>query len=63
MRIDYDPAKRLATLRHRGLDIDDADQVFEGPHVTFEDLRFEYGEQRFLILSMLRARMVLLAWT
>lgn len=63
MKIDYDPAKRLATLQHRGLDMNDADQVFEGRHITFEDLRFDYGEQRFLTLGMLRDRMVLLAWT
>ena len=63
MKIDYDRAKRLATLQHRGLDMEDADQVFEGLHITFEDLRFDYGERRFLTFGMLQDRMVLLAWT
>ena len=63
MKIDYDRAKRLATLQHRGLDMEDADQVFEGLRITFEDLRFDYGERRFLTFGMLQDRMVLLAWT
>jgi uncharacterized DUF497 family protein len=30
MRISYDPAKRLRTLRDRGLDFEDAALVFKG---------------------------------
>jgi uncharacterized DUF497 family protein len=31
MLIDFDPSKRAATLLHRGLDMADAQIVFEGP--------------------------------
>ena len=47
MEISFDPAKREATLRERGLDFLDAARVFDGPVFTAEDDRFEYSEQRY----------------
>lgn len=41
----------------------EADQVFEALHITFEDVRFDFGETRFLTFGLLRDRMVVLAWT
>lgn len=46
MRLAYDPAKRSATLRDRGLDMADAGDVFDGPTITIEDDRRDYGEIR-----------------
>lgn len=48
VRITYDPAKRDATLRERGLDFVDAPEVFDGPERTAEDERRDYPEQRFV---------------
>lgn len=49
MRYTYDPKKRAANLKKHGLDFKDAAQVIESDRtVTFEDLRFDYGEQRFV---------------
>jgi len=39
MKIAYDPAKRDKTLEERGLDFEDAPEVFSGPTVTAPDLR------------------------
>ncbi|KAI93266.1 hypothetical protein T281_17715 [Rhodomicrobium udaipurense JA643] len=63
MTIEFDPAKRQATLEARGLDMADADQVFDSTHLTFPDVRFPYGEERFITVGYLARRMVLLAWT
>ena len=63
MKIDFDPAKREATLEQRNLDMAEADQVFEALHITFEDVRFDFGETRFLTFGLLRERIVVLAWT
>lgn len=63
MAIDFDPDKRTATLLHRGLDMADADKVFDGACVTFPDLRQDYGEARFITLGLLSGRMVVLVWT
>lgn len=43
--------------------MDDAIIVFSGPILTEEDLRFDYGEPRFLSVGFLIGRMVLIAWT
>lgn len=62
MRYTYDPKKRAANLKKRGLDFKDAQQVIEGEQTaTFEDRRFDYEEQRFVTLGMLRGRVVAIA--
>ena len=63
MQISYDPAKRDETLARRGLDLADAASVLSGPTITVEDDRFDYGEPRFITIGLLRARMVIVAWT
>lgn len=54
MRYLFDPAKRAANLKKHGFDLADARQVIEsGQTVTFEDRRFDYGEERFVTLGPL----------
>jgi uncharacterized DUF497 family protein len=62
MRYTHDAKKRAANLKKHGYDFKDAAKVIEGSAtVTFEDRRFEYGEQRFITLGMLRAKVVVIA--
>lgn len=63
MEISFDPAKRAATLRERGLDFADAAAVFDGPQLSFEDARFVYPEPRFATYGLLDGRMVAVIWT
>lgn len=63
MRITCDPQKRLRTLQDRGLDLLRADEVFASQHFTRADLRNPYGEERFITIGWLDARLVVLAWT
>ena len=63
MRITCNPQKRLQTLQDRGLDLLRAKEVFAGPHFTRPDLRHDYGEERFISVGWLDARLVVLAWT
>lgn len=42
--ITYDPAKRRRTLEDRGLDFEDAVEVFAGRTLDMPDRRFDYGE-------------------
>lgn len=63
MEIHFDPAKREATLRERGLDFMDAARVFDGPVFTAEDDRFDYPERRYSTIGLLDARMVVVIWT
>jgi len=44
-----------------GLSFEDAEQVFAGRCVTFEDDRFGYGEERLITLGLLAGRLVVIA--
>jgi uncharacterized DUF497 family protein len=63
MQFSWDEAKRQVNLRKHGLDFADASAVFEGTTFTFEDDRFDYGEQRFITLGLLHGRVVIIAHT
>ena len=54
MRYSFDPAKQASNLKKHGFDLADARQVIESTRtVTFEDRRFNYGEERFVTLGPL----------
>lgn len=63
MKITFDPAKRAKTQEERGLDFEDAPEVFCGPTVTAQDVRRDYGEERFITFGVLHGREVVLVWT
>jgi uncharacterized DUF497 family protein len=63
MDIEFDPVKRAITLAERGLDLAEVWRVFAGPVLTFDDHRFDYGEDRKITIGYLYDRMVLFAWT
>lgn len=62
MQYHYDKAKKASNLKKHGLDFDDAQTVIEsGKTVTFEDNRFDYGEQRFITIGLLHDVLVVIA--
>ena len=63
MRISYAPAKRERTFQDRGLDFEDAPEVFRGPTVEIEDLRKDYGERRIICFGLLQGRLVVIGYT
>jgi uncharacterized protein len=64
MRYTHGPKKRAANLKKHGYDFADVPQIIEGAAtVTFEDRRFDYGEQRFITLGVLRGEVVVIATT
>ena len=63
MKFTWDDAKRRSYLTKHGMDFADAETVFEGATFTFEDDRFDYGEQRFITLGMLKGVVVVIAYT
>ncbi len=60
---EWDEIKSQENLSKHGLSFDDADTVFSGPCVTFEDTRFDYGEPRFITLGHLEGHVVVVAHT
>lgn len=63
MKISYDPQKWARTLAERGLDFEDAVQVFAGATIEVMDDRKEYGEERWQSYGLLNDRLVMIAWT
>lgn len=63
MEIEFDSAKRDATLSERGLDFADATKVFAGLTASTPDGRKDYGEPRIVTMGMLDERLVVLVWT
>jgi uncharacterized DUF497 family protein len=63
VRITYDPAKRERTLVDRGLDFEDALEVFRGVTVEIEDERKDYGEPRIICFGTLYGRLVVVGYT
>jgi uncharacterized protein len=63
MRFTWHEAKRQTTLKKRGLDFAQAEQVFIGPTFTFEDDREDYDEQRWVTLGLLYAKVVVIVHT
>jgi uncharacterized protein len=63
MQLVWDEAKRRANLKKHGFDFIDAEKVFSGITYTIEDRRFDYGEQRFITLGLLRETVVAVAHT
>ena len=63
MTIEFDEAKRAATLEARGLDMARAGEVLTGATLTVKDDRQDYGEDRFITIGFLDDVMVALVWT
>lgn len=63
MKIEFDAAKRDATLAARGLDFSDAATVLAGAVVTLTDERFDYPEPRFQTFGTLDGRLTMVVWT
>ena len=63
MEFEWDEAKRAANLAKHGLDFADASQFDWLSAVMSPDLRFAYGEERFIALGTLAGEVVAIAFT
>ena len=64
-----EPALRVSshalerTLEERGLDFEDAPELFAGVVVQIEDDRRDYGEPRYQTIGRLKGQVVMVVWT
>jgi uncharacterized DUF497 family protein len=61
MKYEWDELKNQSNFTKHGLRFEDAALAFSGPCVTFEDDRFDYGEERLVTLGLLAGRLVVIA--
>ncbi len=60
---EWDEEKKQTNFSDHGLSFEDAETVFSGERVTFEDTRYDYGEPRVVTLGQLEGRTVVIAHT
>jgi uncharacterized DUF497 family protein len=60
---EWDEKKNKKNLSRRGLNFADAEKVFAGTCLTFEDTRIDYGEIRFITFGLLETRLIVIAHT
>lgn len=63
IQFGWDEFKRLRNLSNHGLDLVDTPAVIEGLTVTYEDDRFDYGEERYITLGTLNGMPVSIVHT
>ena len=63
MKFEWDENKRKLNLAKHGIDFKDAHQIFKRITFTFEDDRYDYGEERYITIGMLRGTVVVVAHT
>ncbi|MEQ1764535.1 MAG: BrnT family toxin [Pyrinomonadaceae bacterium] len=63
MQFEWDEDKNRENIRKHGLDFADAVELFEGPMWIRPDLRFDYGESRFIGIGAIGNRIILVAFT
>ncbi len=60
---EWNETKNRANISKHGLSFEDANIVFSGPCVAFEDTRRDYDEKRFITLGQLAGPVVVIAHT
>jgi uncharacterized DUF497 family protein len=63
MDLEWDEEKRQKALNERRLDFADVDRFDQASLQTFEDLRFDYGERRFITYGYLDGVLCTYCWT
>lgn len=63
MKFTWDEAKRRVNIKKHGIDFADVPPMFNGDVFTIEDVRFDYGETRYLTFGLLEYRVIVVAHT
>ncbi len=63
MQFEWDEEKNQINIRKHGLSFADAWRMFNAPMLTKRDDRHEYGEDRWIAIGLLDARVVVLIYT
>ncbi|MEW6351265.1 MAG: BrnT family toxin [Thermodesulfobacteriota bacterium] len=63
MDFEWDEQKNRSNISKHGFDFADAWEVFEGPMLIDLDNRFDYAEDRWTGIGLLRSRVVVVVYT
>lgn len=60
---EWDEEKNKKNREKHGVDFEDAQYVFSGETISFDDDRFDYGEERWITMGLLNSRIMVVTWT
>jgi uncharacterized protein len=63
MIFEWDEEKNAINIQKHGLDFTDGWEVFQAPMLTALDTREDYGEDRWIGIGLLQARIVVIVFT
>ncbi len=63
MQVSYDPAKNDRNIRERGLSFDRAAELDFATAIVDQDVRKQYGEDRYIALAFLDGRLHAMCFT
>jgi uncharacterized protein len=63
MNFEWNEEKRLVNVTKDGVDFLDACKLFDGPFLTQEDSRRDYGETRHIAFGYVENRLIAVAFT
>jgi len=63
MSYEWDEQKRQINVKKHGVDFIDVPEIFDGDIVTIPDERFDYGENRFIVIGILKNMVVVVVYT
>ena len=63
MQFDWDENKRQTNIRKHGIDFKDAVKIFSSHHMSYEDHRPIYDEQRFIAYCFWNSHLLVVVYT
>ncbi len=63
MNFEWNEQKNKKNIRRRGLDFADASEVFKHPMLVQLDIRYDYGEDRWVGIGVIHGRVVVIVFT
>jgi uncharacterized DUF497 family protein len=63
MSYEWDEQKRQINVKKHGVDFIDVPEVFDGDTVIIPDERFDYGENRLIVIGILKNMVVVVVYT
>jgi uncharacterized DUF497 family protein len=63
MKFEWDEAKRATNLEKHGVDFADAQKMWQKAMVVAKDARREYGESRYVGISRIEERVMVVVYT
>ncbi|MCU0510803.1 MAG: BrnT family toxin [Anaerolineae bacterium] len=62
MKIEWNEEKRWQNSAKHAIDFQDAAAIFDGPVVTIEDDRLDYGEARWIAVGLMQGRVIVVIY-